>query len=39
VVNFMLSQMTFNIPAASYLGVGAMMSAAEARGFAIYGVD
>jgi hypothetical protein len=39
VVNFMLSQMTFNIPAASYLGVGAMMSTAAARGFAIYGVD
>ena len=38
--NLILSQMRFNIPAASYLGVGAQMSVgAEARGFAIYGVD
>jgi hypothetical protein len=39
VANLMLSHMTFNIPAESYLGVGAMMSTAAARGFAIYGVD
>jgi hypothetical protein len=37
--NFILSHMMFDIPAGSYLGVGAMMSTAEARGFAIYGVD
>lgn len=38
--NFLLSHMGFNIPAGSYLGVGADMNAAgEARGFVIYGVD
>ena len=38
--NFLLSHMMFNIPAASYLGVGGMMNAAgEARGWAFYGVD
>jgi hypothetical protein len=39
VANFILSHMLFNIPASSYLGVGAMMSTAAARGFALYGVD
>jgi len=38
--NAILSQMQFNLPAGSYLGIGAMMSAAgEARGHALYGVD
>lgn len=38
--NFMLSQMSFSIPSASYLGIGAMMNATgEARGWALYGVD
>jgi hypothetical protein len=38
--NFLLSHMAFSIPAASYLGVGAMMNATgEARGWAFYGVD
>ncbi len=38
--NFILSHMMFNIPAGSYLGIGAMMNAAgEARGYAIHGVD
>jgi hypothetical protein len=38
--NLVLSQMNFDIPAASYLGVGAQMSVGAAtRGFAIYGVD
>lgn len=39
IANLMLSHMVFDIPASSYLGVGAMMSTAEARGFALYGVD
>lgn len=38
--NFILGQMNFNIPAGSYLGVGAQMNTTgEARGFVIYGVD
>lgn len=39
--NFILSQMSFNIPAGSYLGIGAMYGTggAEARGYSIYGVD
>lgn len=38
--NFLLSHMGFNIPAGSYLGVGADMNASgEARGYIIYGVD
>lgn len=38
--NFILSQMSFRIPAGVYLGIGAMMNAAgEARGHVIYGVD
>lgn len=38
--NFVLSQMTFNFPAGTYLGVGADMNAAgAARGYALYGVD
>jgi hypothetical protein len=38
--NFLLSHMAFSIPAASYLGVGAMMNAAGVtRGWAFYGVD
>jgi hypothetical protein len=40
IANMVLSQMGFDIPAGSYLGVGAQTSGtAEARGFAIYGVD
>ena len=38
--NFILSQMSFNFPAGTYLGVGADMGATgEARGFVLYGVD
>lgn len=37
--NFILSHMRFDIPAGSYLGVGAQLSVSEARGFALYGVD
>lgn len=38
--NFILSHMMFNLPAGSYLGVGADMgTTGAARGFAIYGVD
>lgn len=38
--NFMLSHMSFSIPAGSYLGIGCMMNAAgEARGKVLYGVD
>lgn len=38
--NFILSHMQFNIPAASYLGIGAMMNATgAARSYALYGVD
>jgi hypothetical protein len=40
IANLLLSHMRFNIPAGSFLGVGADMGAAgEARGYAIYGVD
>lgn len=39
IANLILSQMGFDIPAGSYLGVGAQSSTSEARGFAIYGVD
>lgn len=40
ICNFLLSQMRFNLPAGSYLGVSATMNAAgEARGFVLYGVD
>lgn len=40
ICNFVLAQMAFDVPAASYLGVGATMNAAgEARGFVLYGVD
>jgi hypothetical protein len=38
--NFALSQMRFQFPAGTYLGVGADMGAtAAARGYALYGVD
>lgn len=38
--NFLLSHMSFNLPAGSYLGVGADMGATgEARDFVLYGVD
>lgn len=38
--NFILSKMNFSIPSGQYLGVGArMVTTAEARGYALYGVD
>lgn len=37
--NLLLSQMNFDIPSGSYLGVGAGAAHGVARGYAIYGVD
>ena len=40
ICNFLLSHLRFNLPAGSYLGVGASMNAAGGtRGFILYGVD